>query len=88
MPTSIKYQLIALEKLTQQSRCKRADSYLLADENAPHHWIQVIVWVIYLYLYIYYVDNEFIFKLVFCFFKLIKIERTQQFYRVALVQKK
>ena len=50
------YQLIASEILAQPSRYERAESNLLADENNPLNWNYVIVWVIYLYLYIYWLD--------------------------------
>ena len=41
------YQSIVLEILTQPFR------NLLEDEKGPHHWNQIVVWVIHLYLYIY-----------------------------------
>ena len=59
VPTSnwvFENQPIAGEILTQSSRNKRAESNLLADEKGPQHWIQVIVWVIHLFLYIFYLD--------------------------------
>ena len=51
------YQPIASEILTQPSRYKTAESNLLADEKGPQHWIQLVVWVIHLYLYIYYYES-------------------------------
>ena len=40
-----KYQPIAFKILTKQSRYKRAESNLLADENGPYHMVYVVVWV-------------------------------------------
>ncbi len=57
MPTSnwfFECQPMALEILTQQSRCKKAESNLLSDEKGLQHWFQVVVWIIHLYLYIFW----------------------------------
>ena len=48
------YQPVVSVILSQPSRYKIAESNLLADEKGPQHWIQVFVWVIHLYFYIYY----------------------------------
>ena len=48
------YQPIASEMLTQPSRYKWAERNLIADEKGPLHWIQIVFWIIHLYLYIYY----------------------------------
>ena len=49
---SIENQPIASKILTQTSRYKRAESNLLADEKGTHHWNQLDILVIHLYLYI------------------------------------
>ena len=43
------YQPIASEILHQQSRYKKAERKLLADEKEPKHWILVVISVIYIY---------------------------------------
>ena len=47
------YQPIAWNILTQTSRYKIAERNLLADEKGPQNWIQAVIWIICLYLYIY-----------------------------------
>ena len=44
------YQPVVSVILSQPSRYKKEESNLLADEKGSQHWIQVFVWVIYLYL--------------------------------------